>query len=111
MKVDDLIVYGKSKVHSDLAKMLLADLMDVNSWTKDSEPALQTSDLTDQAGPGHNSFVVDEKGNQLIVYHARPFSHFDKECGSYCDEPLYDPCRHARVKIVKFDKNNTPILK
>ena len=31
MKVDDLIVYGKSKVHSDLAKMLLADLMNVNS--------------------------------------------------------------------------------
>jgi len=31
MKVEDLIVYGKSKVHSDLAKMLLADLMDVNS--------------------------------------------------------------------------------
>lgn len=31
MKVDDAIVYGKSKVHSDLAKMLLADLMDVNS--------------------------------------------------------------------------------
>ena len=31
MLVDDLIVYGKSKVHSDLAKMLLADLMDVNS--------------------------------------------------------------------------------
>jgi len=30
MKVDDLIVYGKSKVHSDLAKMLLADLMDIN---------------------------------------------------------------------------------
>lgn len=31
MKVDDLIVYGKSKVHSDLAKMLLADLMGVNA--------------------------------------------------------------------------------
>jgi release factor glutamine methyltransferase len=31
MLVDDLIVYGKSKVHSDLAKMLLADLMDINS--------------------------------------------------------------------------------
>ena len=31
MIVDDLIVYGKSKVHSDLAKMLLADLMGVNS--------------------------------------------------------------------------------
>lgn len=88
-----------------------ADLMDINNWTKDSEPVLQTSDLVDEAGPGHNSFVVDENGNQLIVYHARPFSHFDKNCGTYCDEPLYDPCRHARVKIVKFDKNNTPILK
>lgn len=31
MKVDDLIAYGKSKVHSDLAKMLLADLMNVNA--------------------------------------------------------------------------------
>ncbi len=31
MTVDDVIVYGKSKVHSDLAKMLLADLMGINS--------------------------------------------------------------------------------
>ena len=31
MIVGDLIVYGKSKVHSDLAKMLLADLMGINS--------------------------------------------------------------------------------
>ena len=31
MTVDDLIAYGKSKVHSDLAKMLLADLLDMNS--------------------------------------------------------------------------------
>ena len=31
MTVEELIIYGKSKVHSDLAKMLLADLMNVNS--------------------------------------------------------------------------------
>lgn len=31
MTVEELIVYGKSRVHSDLAKMLLADLMNVNS--------------------------------------------------------------------------------
>ena len=31
MTIDDLIAYGKSKVHSDLAKMLLADLLDMNS--------------------------------------------------------------------------------
>ena len=88
-----------------------ADLMNITNWTKSPVPALQTEDLTDQAGPGHNSFVVDENGDLLIVYHARPFSHFDKKCGSYCDEPLYDPCRHARIKLVIFDKNNTPMLK
>ena len=31
MTVEDLIVYGKSKVHSDLAKMILADLLNINS--------------------------------------------------------------------------------
>ncbi len=88
-----------------------ADLMDEKSWYKYSEPALQTSDLINESGPGHNSFVVDEDGNQLIVYHARPFSHFDKNCGSYCDEPLYDPCRHVRIKKVNFDEKGIPLLK
>ena len=31
MKVDELIVYGKSKIHSQHAKMLLAALLNVNS--------------------------------------------------------------------------------
>ena len=88
-----------------------ADLLDVNNWKKDPVPALQTEDLVDQAGPGHNSFVVDESGDLLIVYHARPFSHFEKNCGTYCDEPLYDPCRHARIKRVNFDEKGTPILR
>ena len=99
--------YCMGKVYADRN----ADLMDINNWTKSPEPALQTSDLVGEAGPGHNSFVVDENGDLLIVYHARPTSHFEKNCGTYCDEPLYDPCRHARVKFVRFDENNTPILK
>ena len=31
MTVEELIIYGKSKIHSDLAKMLLADLLNINS--------------------------------------------------------------------------------
>ena len=58
-----------------------------------------------------HSFVVDENGDLLLVYHARPTSHFDKQCGTYCDEPLYDPCRHARIKKVIFDQNGTPVLR
>ena len=31
MKVEDLIVEGKKQVHSDFAKMLLSDLLGINS--------------------------------------------------------------------------------
>lgn len=95
--------------------MLWADsnsnLMDTESWTKIDRPMLETADLVGEAGPGHNSFVVDENGDLLLVYHARPTSHFEKECGTYCDEPLYDPCRHARIRKVNFDQNGTPVLR
>ncbi len=87
-----------------------SDLMDVGSWTKAPYPVLQTDDLTDANGPGHNSFVTDEKGNLLLVYHARPNSHFTKECGCYCDESLYDPCRHARIKRAFLKDGYIPII-
>ncbi len=88
-----------------------ADLMNPLSWEKLPCPVLQTSDLTGEAGPGHNSFVKDEEGELLLVYHARPESHLTKECGTYCSESLYDPCRHARIRKVKFDENGIPVLK
>lgn len=78
-----------------------SDLMKNDSWTKKSTPVLSTEDLKDEAGPGHNCFVTDENGRLLLVYHARPSEHFNKKCGSYCEEPLYDPCRHARIKFIE----------
>lgn len=88
-----------------------SDLMDKNSWTKISEPILQTEDLVGEAGPGHNSFVTDENGKLLLVYHARPESHLKGECRTYCSESLYDPCRHTRIREVKFDNSGVPVLK
>jgi GH43 family beta-xylosidase len=87
-----------------------ADLMNINSWKKLSYPVLQTADLSGQSGPGHNCFVKDEKGNLLIVYHARPSSHSDQKCGTYNKDPLYDPCRHTRIKRVAFDGNGDPVI-
>lgn len=87
-----------------------SDLMDISAWTKLDTPVLSTKDLVDEVGPGHNSFVVDENGKQLIVYHSRPASHLTGECGTYCDETLYDPCRHARIKEIQFDENDMPII-
>ena len=71
---------------------------------------LQTADLSGQSGPGHNCFVRDEMGNLLIVYHARPSSHSDQKCGTYNKDPLYDPCRHTRIKRVAFDGNGDPVI-
>ncbi len=88
-----------------------ADLMKAESWEKLPSSVLETADLVGEAGPGHNSFVTDEDGNLLLVYHARPESHLKGECGTYCSESLYDPCRHARIKKVQFDENGIPVLK
>ncbi len=88
-----------------------ADLMNPENWHKLPRPVLSTEDLTGESGPGHNSFVTDENGDLLLVYHARPASHLDGKCGTFTDDPLYDPCRHARIRKVRFDENGTPLLK
>ena len=88
-----------------------AVLLDASAWTKLPSPVLCTADLENEAGPGHNCFVTDENGDLLLVYHARPAEHLDGKCGTYWEESLYDPCRHARIKKVEFSENGTPVLK
>lgn len=85
-----------------------ANLMDIKSWTKLKSPVLSSADVPGESGPGHNSFVTDEQGRLLIVYHARPSAHDSKACGSYASDPLYDPCRHTRIRQVYVDANGVP---
>ena len=71
-----------------------ADLLDSNSWFKHSEPLLTSDDLIDEYGPGHNSFTVDECGNDIFVYHARSKECYEGMCGYSMNDQLFDPCRH-----------------
>lgn len=92
-----------------------ADLMDKSSWTKHPYPLLTSDDFADQYGPGHNSFTVDENGNSVIVYHARPRKCDSAEggCGfvnGNKNNALQDPCRHARIKTLNFAADGTPVL-
>lgn len=87
-----------------------ADLMNINSWTKQTTPALTSEDLVDEYGPGHNSFTKDENGNDIFVYHSRGRDCYEDQCGRATGDPLYDPCRSARIRTVKWDKNGLPIL-
>ena len=95
------------------------DLLNISNWTKNPFPVLTSRDVNGEEGPGHNSFTVDEDGNVIFVYHARPTTHNYRMCGfdeatgrsTYNSEPLADPCRHARLKRVHWAADGTPILK
>lgn len=87
-----------------------ADLMDIHSWTKQKTPALTSDDLIDEYGPGHNCFTKDKDGNDIFVYHSRAKECYEKKCKYGGEDPLYDPCRSAHIRTVKWDENGLPIL-
>lgn len=89
---------------------LNANLMDEASWTKSEQPLLTSEDLIGEYGPGHNSFTIDESGNDIFVYHSRSQECFDRKCKWSNEYPLYDPCRSARVRTVIWTEAGFPIL-
>ncbi|MBQ8183675.1 MAG: family 43 glycosylhydrolase [Clostridia bacterium] len=88
-----------------------ADLMDIDNWNKLSLPVLSSEDLCCEYGPGHNSFVKDDNGDWYCVYHTRSKKCYDKLCGYGHEDPLYDPCRSARLLKVKWNEQGLPVLK
>lgn len=78
-----------------------AELLDAASWTKTPTPVFTTNEGSKQYGPGHNSFTVDEAGNDVLVYHARSYRNI-------VGDPLYDPNRHARVQRLHWNADGTP---
>ena len=72
------------------------------SWVKSQEPVFKTSWENGQYGPGHNSFTVSEDGAEdILVYHGRNYTEI-------VGDPLYDPNRHTRVEIIKWNEDGTP---
>lgn len=78
-----------------------SDLLDPNSWKKEPTPVFVSNDQQQQYGPGHNCFTVDKEGNDLLVYHARPYKEIS-------GNPLYDHNRHARIQPLLWKTNGTP---
>ncbi|MDX3899298.1 MAG: glycoside hydrolase family 43 protein [Sphingobium sp.] len=78
-----------------------ANIMDSRAWTKSSEPVFVTCRETSVYGPGHNSFTVDEKGNDILVYHGRDYEKIE-------GDPLFNPDRHTRIQRLYFDAKGEP---
>lgn len=80
-----------------------ADLLDPLSWKKERYPVLRSNDSKGIYGPGHNSFTVDEEGNDILVYHARTETEI-------VGDPLYNPNRHAMLMKIKWDEQGRPVF-
>jgi GH43 family beta-xylosidase len=78
-----------------------ADLMDPASWSKSPIPVFQSSSTNKVWGPGHNSFTIDERGRDVLVYHARDYREIN-------GDPLFDPNRHTRVQYFRYRPDGTP---
>ena len=80
-----------------------ADIMDPAAWSKSPQPVLKTSREHKVFGPGHNSFTVDERGRDMLVFHARDYEHIQ-------GDPLFDPNRHTRVQPIRYTADGTPLF-
>lgn len=78
-----------------------ADIIDPASWRKSPVPVFASSPAAGVYGPGHNSFTVDERGRDVLVYHARDHERI-------VGDPLFDPNRHTRVQHFGFDASGMP---
>ena len=78
------------------------DLLDPLSWKKERYPVLASDPSIEVYGPGHNSFTVDEEGNDILVYHARKERVIE-------GDPLYNPNRHTMLMKIKWE-NGRPVF-
>ncbi|UQZ35606.1 alpha-N-arabinofuranosidase [Paenibacillus sp. PK3_47] len=78
-----------------------SNLLHADSWTKLPEPVFRTSEENGQYGPGHNSFTVNEDGEDVLIYHARNYKEIS-------GDPLYDPNRHTRAQVFRWNEDGTP---
>ncbi len=103
------ITYSASATDHRYAMGLLwakkdANLMDATSWHKLEQPVFTSNSKLNRFGPGHNSFVKAADGKtDLMVYHSRDYRELR-------GTPLTDPNRHARVRVVDWDKDGFPIF-
>jgi len=78
-----------------------ADPMDPGAWAKSPEPVFRSSPRNGVWGPGHNSFTVDERGRDMLVYHARDYR-------AITGDSLFDPNRHTRVQPFGYRADGVP---
>lgn len=78
-----------------------ADILDPREWKKEKKPVLCSDESKQIYGPGHNSFTVNDKGEDILVYHARTESVIE-------GDPLYNPNRHTMLMRIRWGEEGMP---
>ncbi len=81
-----------------------SDLTDPKSWTKSIAPVMVSEPENEIFGPGHNSFTKNEKGEDILVFHARPYPGFRGSA-------LSDPNRHTYIRTITYDAQDVPVFR
>jgi len=102
------ITYSASATDENYCMGLLwayqdADLLDPNSWHKAEQPVFGSNTPLKMFGPGHNSFTIDEQGNDVLVYHCRQYTEIE-------GDPLWNPDRHTFIKHLNWDSRGMPVF-
>lgn len=79
------------------------DPLDPAAWQKSPVPVMVTEEENGLYGPGHNSFTTDAEGNDILVFHARPYPGFHGDA-------LSDPNRHCFLRKVCYTDQGTPVF-
>ena len=68
---------------------------------KSPVPVMTTEAENGLYGTGHNSFTTDGEGNDVLVFHARPYPGFRGTA-------LSDPNRHCFLRKVRYTQDGIP---
>ncbi len=77
--------------------------LDPAAWQKSPVPVMVTEEKNGLYGPGHNSFTTDARGQDILVFHARPYPGFHGDA-------LSDPNRHCFLRAVRYAPDGTPVF-
>ena len=77
--------------------------LDPAAWQKSPVPVMVTEEKNGLYGPGHNSFTTDQEGNDILVFHARPYPGFRGDA-------LSDPNRHCFLRRIRYTQAGAPVF-
>ena len=80
-----------------------SDLTKAQSWVKSPVPVMVSEPENGLYGPGHNSFTKNELGEDVLVFHARPYPGFQGTA-------LSDPNRHCFIRVLRYNAQGVPIF-